>query len=116
MQYVYAHACVDIRGIVLFLVEWSCYETFAPAAGELIIDDPLQQRCVISNLAQGNMYFVRVSSWNVRGWSESAISSPPGVVPTCECRLPLKLVNHVMNFRRCNYVLDYFQVGEKWTT
>ena len=68
---------------VFLAVEWSCYESFKPAAGELVIEDPQCCQCVIANLAQGNMYFVRVYAWNIRGWSKAALSSPTGVIPTC---------------------------------
>ena len=68
---------------VFLAVEWSCYESFKPAAGELVIEDPQCCQCVIANLAQGNMYFVRVYAWNIRGWSKAALSSPAGVIPTC---------------------------------
>ena len=65
-----------------FTVEWSCFETFKPLAGEQILDDPRYMYYEIPNLVQGNAYYVRVRAWNIKGFGPAVNSDPPYAIPS----------------------------------
>ncbi|KAK2149111.1 hypothetical protein LSH36_467g04058 [Paralvinella palmiformis] len=51
-------------------------------AGEHLIEDPLSRSYCITDLTHGTPYYVRIRAWNVKGYGEAAISSPPCAVPS----------------------------------
>ena len=65
-----------------FTVEWSCNESFSPLAGEQIIEDIRYNLYEIPCLQQGQVYYVRVRAWNMKGFGPAAISNPPYAAPS----------------------------------
>ena len=63
-------------------VEWSCCEDFSSLEGEHCVEDPLCHAYYITDLTSGKPYFVRVRAWNIKGYSDSAVSSPASAVPS----------------------------------
>ena len=68
--------------VYIISVEWSCFETFKPLAGEQILDDPRYMYYEIPNLVQGNAYYVRVRAWNIKGFGPAVNSDPPYAIPS----------------------------------
>ena len=63
-------------------MEWSCYEDFQPILGQQIIEDVLYRSFEISDLAYGNVYFVRISAGNMKGFGIPSTADPPCIVPS----------------------------------
>ena len=51
-------------------------------AGEMIVDDTRCLACEIPNLVQGNVYFVCVRAWNMKGFGQQAFSTPTYAIPS----------------------------------
>jgi hypothetical protein len=88
-------------------VQWSFAEDFSAIVGEHIIDDPRCMHFEIQDLLQGSCYYVRVSAWNVKGFSEPCTSNPPCATPSSEYL-------YLLHFIHASSVFN--QVGEKSTT
>ncbi|XP_059176927.1 ankyrin repeat and fibronectin type-III domain-containing protein 1-like isoform X2 [Physella acuta] len=69
--------------VTKYKVEWSCWETFTPLTGEAIIEDLAHLEYEIKNLNKGNMYYVRVCAWNVKGLGPYCQSEPACAAPSC---------------------------------
>ncbi|XP_075996927.1 ankyrin repeat and fibronectin type-III domain-containing protein 1-like [Genypterus blacodes] len=68
--------------VTKYRVEWSCLEDFSLLAGDLILDHLQTLKCTISGLTTGRLYFLRVSAYNMKGWSSPACSLPPSAAPS----------------------------------
>ncbi|XP_030631009.1 ankyrin repeat and fibronectin type-III domain-containing protein 1 [Chanos chanos] len=83
-------SCLNSAVITKYKVEWSCLKDFSLLAGEMILEKLQSQRCTITGLTTGRMYYVRVSAYNMKGWGPSAPSQPPSAAPSnwkeCEGR------------------------------
>ncbi|XP_034242737.1 ankyrin repeat and fibronectin type-III domain-containing protein 1 isoform X2 [Thrips palmi] len=73
---------LDSQICTKFKVEWSCSPDFSILAGERQVLEITHSECHISDLVQGQRYYFRVSCGNLRGYSNSVLSSPPSVVPS----------------------------------
>ncbi|XP_053157907.1 ankyrin repeat and fibronectin type-III domain-containing protein 1 isoform X2 [Hemicordylus capensis] len=68
--------------VTKYKVEWSCSEDFSPLAGEIIMDNLLSLRCIITGLTMGRSYYVRVSAYNMKGWGQPQTSTPTCASPS----------------------------------
>ncbi|XP_013391704.1 ankyrin repeat and fibronectin type-III domain-containing protein 1 isoform X3 [Lingula anatina] len=68
--------------VTRYKVEWSCFETFSPLAGEAILEDVRHLEYDIPGLTQGNVYYVQVTAWNIKGWGPPTPTSPPYAIPS----------------------------------
>lgn len=72
-----------------FVVEWSCFEDFMPLAGESIVENMRHLEYEIDGLAKGNRYYVRVSAWNMKGYSPYTVAKPQYAVPSSKLSMSL---------------------------
>ena len=63
-------------------MEWSCFEDFMPLAGESTVENMRHLEYEIEGLAKGNRYYVRVSAWNMKGYSPFTTAKPSYAVPS----------------------------------
>ena len=68
----------------MFSVEWSKAQNFRPLVGEVFINDMSSLQYDISGLDCGSPYFVRVTAWNMKGFSKSSLSDPLYAIPSSE--------------------------------
>ncbi|XP_062848336.1 ankyrin-repeat and fibronectin type III domain-containing 1 [Trichomycterus rosablanca] len=70
--------CLNAAIITKYRVVWSSSPSFSPFLGEIIIEATTQLQCDITGLTAGVQYYVQVSAYNMKGWSEAQ-----GSVPAC---------------------------------
>ncbi|XP_022524757.2 ankyrin repeat and fibronectin type-III domain-containing protein 1 [Astyanax mexicanus] len=75
-------ASINSAVVTKYKVEWSCLKDFSLLAGELILENLTSLRCTVTGLSTGRQYYVRVSAYNMKGWSPSQLSQPPCAVPS----------------------------------
>ncbi|XP_069124546.1 ankyrin repeat and fibronectin type-III domain-containing protein 1-like isoform X1 [Argopecten irradians] len=68
--------------VTKYKVEWSCFEDFVPLAGDQIIEDMRHLEYEVPGLVKGNKYYVRVSAWNMKGYSPYTTAQPTYAVPS----------------------------------
>ncbi|KAK7918543.1 hypothetical protein WMY93_009827 [Mugilogobius chulae] len=94
--------------VTKYKVEWSCVKDFSLLAGETVLDNlqslkfsiqDSQRECnfaltwhkhlscflfklLLLCVFQGQVYFVRVSAYNMKGWGPAAASLPPSAAPS----------------------------------
>ncbi|XP_072098199.1 ankyrin repeat and fibronectin type-III domain-containing protein 1 [Mobula birostris] len=73
-----AHSAVITR----YKVEWSSRMDFSDPTGEMIVEVPDSMRCTIPCLRTGQMYHVRVSAANMKGWGCPQTASPNCAIPS----------------------------------
>ncbi|XP_053308690.1 ankyrin repeat and fibronectin type-III domain-containing protein 1 [Spea bombifrons] len=73
---------VNSAVVTKYRVEWSCSSDFSSRAGELILDNLQSLRCTITGLTMGQLYYVRVSACNMKGWGPAEISNPACAAPS----------------------------------
>ncbi|XP_028287886.1 ankyrin repeat and fibronectin type-III domain-containing protein 1 [Parambassis ranga] len=74
--------CLNSTVVTKYRVEWSCLKDFSQLAGEMVLDNLQSLKCTISGLTTGQLYYVRVSAYNMRGWGPPASSLPPSAAPS----------------------------------
>lgn len=67
-----------------FKIQWSFKDDFSIIVGEKHILNMKQKECRIDGLIQGQKYFFRACTGNLKGYSRFVLSSPPYVIPSCE--------------------------------
>ncbi|XP_066522783.1 ankyrin repeat and fibronectin type-III domain-containing protein 1 isoform X1 [Hoplias malabaricus] len=75
-------ASINSAVVTKYKVEWSCLKDFSLLAGELILENLTSLKCIITGLTTGRQYYVRVSSYNMKGWGPFQLSQPPCAVPS----------------------------------
>ncbi|XP_063309415.1 ankyrin repeat and fibronectin type-III domain-containing protein 1 [Pelobates fuscus] len=73
---------VNSAVVTKYKVEWSCSSDFSPVAGELMVDNLQSLRCTVTGLRMGQLYYVRVSACNMKGWGPAEISTPVCAAPS----------------------------------
>ncbi|XP_059804129.1 ankyrin repeat and fibronectin type-III domain-containing protein 1 [Hypanus sabinus] len=68
--------------ITRYKVEWSSKMDFSAQSGEMIVEVPDSMRCIIPRLRTGQMYYVRVSAANMKGWGRPQTASPQYAIPS----------------------------------
>ncbi|XP_059509526.1 ankyrin repeat and fibronectin type-III domain-containing protein 1 [Stegostoma tigrinum] len=68
--------------ITRYKVEWSCLMDFSVDCGELILEGLSTLRCTITGLRTGQVYYVRVSAANMKGWGCPQAARPAFAVPS----------------------------------
>ncbi|XP_055005917.1 ankyrin repeat and fibronectin type-III domain-containing protein 1-like [Boleophthalmus pectinirostris] len=78
--------------VTKYKVEWSCRKDFSLLAGDAVLDNLQSLKFCITGLTTGQVYFVRVSAYNMKGWGPPACSLPPSAAPSnwreCDGREP----------------------------
>lgn len=74
--------CFNSNVVTRYQVEWSCLKDFSLLAGNLVLDNLQNLRCIINGLTTGRMYYVQVSAYNMKGWGPPACSLPPSAAPS----------------------------------
>ncbi|CAN9508840.1 unnamed protein product [Ophioblennius macclurei] len=74
--------CLNSTVVTKYRVEWSCLKDFSLLAGDLVLDNLQNLKCIISGLTTGRTYYVRVSAYNMKGWGPPACSLPPSAAPS----------------------------------
>ncbi|XP_043945255.1 ankyrin repeat and fibronectin type-III domain-containing protein 1-like [Protopterus annectens] len=69
---------VNSAVVTKYKVEWSCSSSFSPIVGEAVISHSQILQYAITGLQPGTPYYVRVSAFNMKGWS-----LPENTVPAC---------------------------------
>lgn len=95
---------IELYIIISFSVEWSCFEDFTPLAGDATVEDTRHLEYEIKELMQGNIYFVRVAAWNMKGYGQNTVSTPSYAVPSSKCEsmegFPLKYLSSYILWAR----------------
>ncbi|XP_033746779.1 uncharacterized protein LOC117331911 isoform X1 [Pecten maximus] len=68
--------------VTKYKVEWSCFENFVPLAGDQIVEDMRHLEYEVPGLVKGNKYYIRVSAWNMKGYSPFTSAQPTYAVPS----------------------------------
>uniref|UniRef100_A0AAV2LJI4 Fibronectin type-III domain-containing protein n=1 Tax=Knipowitschia caucasica TaxID=637954 RepID=A0AAV2LJI4_KNICA len=68
--------------VTKYKVQWSCLQDFSLVAGETVLENLQSLRFCITGLTTGQVYFVRVSAFNMKGWGPPATAQPPGAAPS----------------------------------
>ncbi|XP_021361615.1 ankyrin repeat and fibronectin type-III domain-containing protein 1-like isoform X2 [Mizuhopecten yessoensis] len=68
--------------VTKYKVEWSCFEDFMPLAGDQIVEDMRHLEYEVPSLVKGNKYYIRVSAWNMKGYSPFTPTKPTYAVPS----------------------------------
>ncbi|KAM4524102.1 ankyrin repeat and fibronectin type-III domain-containing protein 1 isoform 2-T2 [Odontesthes bonariensis] len=74
--------CLNSTVVTKYRAEWSCLKDFSLLAGEMVLDNLQSLKCTISSLSTGQLYFVRVSAYNMKGWGPPTSSLPPSAAPS----------------------------------
>ncbi|CAH1795316.1 unnamed protein product [Owenia fusiformis] len=74
--------CHNGAVVTRYKVEWSCFEDFSVLAGDFSLDEPQQFEYEISELISGNMYYVRVKAFNIKGSGPATVASPSYCIPS----------------------------------
>uniref|UniRef100_A0A8C5QYS5 Ankyrin repeat and fibronectin type III domain containing 1 n=1 Tax=Leptobrachium leishanense TaxID=445787 RepID=A0A8C5QYS5_9ANUR len=73
---------VNSAVVTKYRVDWSCSSDFSLIAGEIIVDNLQSLRCSITGLRMGQLCYVRVSAYNMKGWGPPETSNPTGAAPS----------------------------------
>ncbi|XP_053564142.1 ankyrin repeat and fibronectin type-III domain-containing protein 1 [Bombina bombina] len=73
---------VNSAVVTKYKAEWSASSDFSSIAGEIIVDNLQSLKCTITGLTMGQVYYVQVSAYNMKGWGPAEISNPPGAAPS----------------------------------
>ncbi|XP_051889018.1 ankyrin repeat and fibronectin type-III domain-containing protein 1 [Pristis pectinata] len=73
---------VNSAVVTRYKVEWSSEADFSGQCGETIVEDPDSVSCTIPGLSTGQVYYVRVSAANMKGWGPPQAASPDCTVPS----------------------------------
>ncbi|KAG9473599.1 hypothetical protein GDO78_004084 [Eleutherodactylus coqui] len=73
---------VNSAVVTKYKVEWSSSCDFCPLAGEVIVDNLQSLKYTIPGLTMGTEYYARVFAYNMKGWGNAEISSPPCATPS----------------------------------
>ncbi|XP_069011849.1 ankyrin repeat and fibronectin type-III domain-containing protein 1 isoform X1 [Embiotoca jacksoni] len=74
--------CVNSAVVTKYKVSWSSDPSFSPLLGEMVVDDTTLLQCSITGLTSGSYYYVRVSSYNMKGWGPPLASTPACSTPS----------------------------------
>ncbi|XP_069785740.1 ankyrin repeat and fibronectin type-III domain-containing protein 1 [Narcine bancroftii] len=68
--------------VTRYKVEWSSQEDFSGNCGEAIVEDHNSFRCTVPGLTTGQVYYMRVSAANMKGWGPHKATSPQFAIPS----------------------------------
>ncbi|XP_028843423.1 ankyrin repeat and fibronectin type-III domain-containing protein 1 isoform X2 [Denticeps clupeoides] len=75
-------ACVATGLVIRYKVEWSNSDAFLTLSGTGYIDDTRNPVYSITGLNTGELYYVKVSAYNVKGWGPPQTSIPACAAPS----------------------------------